>query len=181
MRVLGVIASVIMILVVLAAGMLLIWTAASEYNVETVRDVVYRLVTTDARLALGVVGLLFCLIVLARLVALVEPTKKKPDIVFASSLGEVRVAVDTLERYLGRVGSEIPDVQKLVPQVRGVDDGNRVTVDATVHVTLGRNVREVSEQIAEHIATQLKRVLGVTEVGNINVIVREVQPPETAG
>jgi len=167
----------------MAAGVMMCWTASSISILDRVNILLYEnLQSVYSRVVLGAIGAVLCLLALAALVRLVgpsEPSSMKRSIVFASSLGEVRVAIDTVERYLSRVGIDVPDVQKLIPQVQGVDEGNRVSVDATVHVTLGRNVREVSEQIAEHIATQLKSILGVTEVGNINVNVREVQPPET--
>jgi len=175
-------ASILVVLLVMVAGVMMCWIASSVIMVDRVNMLMYdNLQSVYSRLALGVTGAVLCLLALVALVRLLGPSESgrmKRSIVFASSLGEVRVAIDTIERYLSRVGMDIPDVQKLVPQVQGVDEGNRVSVDATVHVTLGRNVREVSEQIAEHIATQLKSILGVTEVGNINVNVREVQPPE---
>jgi len=182
MRVLSTGASIIVVLLVMAAGVMMCWTASSVIMLDRVNILIYEnLQSVYGRVVFGATGVLLCLVALVtlvRLLGLSEPNRMKRSIVFASSLGEVRVAVDTIERYLSRVGMDIPDVQKLIPQVQGVDEGNRVSVDVTVHVALGRNVREVSEQIAEHIATQLKSILGVTEVGNINVNVREVQPPE---
>lgn len=182
MRVFGTISSVIMVLLVLAVSVTLCWLAFDKDRLELVVALAFNNATLGSgRAALGITGGILCLLslmTLMRLLGLSEPGAMKRSIVFASSLGEVRVAVDTIERYLSRVGLDIPDVQKLIPQIQSVDDGNRIAVDVTVHVTLGRNVREVSEQIAEHIATQLKNMLGVTEVGNINVNVREVQPSE---
>jgi len=177
-------ASVIVVLLVLASGVTMCWTALSEVMQDRVLELVYNnLPTTQGRAVLGITGVVLCLlvlIVLLRLLGAPDGARRRQSIVFAGSLGEVRVAVDTIERYLSRVGLDVPDVEKLVPHVRTVDDGNRVAVDATVHVTLGRNVREVSEQIADHIANHLKNALGVAELGDINVIVREVQPPHTS-
>ncbi len=94
------------------------------------------------------------------------------------ALGEVRIAVDTVENYLSKVALKISDVQKLVPRVKTSGNGSRVTVDAVVHITVGRNIPEITDDIQNNISDQLKNELGIAEVGEIRVHVREVRPPQ---
>lgn len=177
MRMLGVLASAIMFVVVGATGVILCWGVAEPMMGESVVLFLYNNLLTYKG-ALAGVGL--CAIALLSLLQLTGSRNRRENIVFAGALGEVRIAVDTVENYLANAALNVADVQKLVPHVKTIGDGNKVTVDAVVHVTVGRNIPEVTDEIQHHIADHLKSELGIAEVGEIRIHVREVRPPKPA-
>ncbi|GEM_PF-2411564 len=100
---------------------------------------------------------------------------------FSSSLGEVRVSLDTLENALARGSTNLADVRKLQPRLSCAEGSKKIDCDAVASVYLGRNVREICESVSQFVATTLKQMLGVEEVGKVNITVKEVQEAEHIG
>jgi hypothetical protein len=123
----------------------------------------------------GLVGGVLVLMVVLRVgFVLSRGERRERSISFASSLGEINVSLDTIEAFLARGGSTLPEVERLAVHLTPLEDRKSVRVDVAASVFHGRNIRELCEGIARYIADSTRAVLGIEEIGDVNVSVKKV-------
>ena len=124
----------------------------------------------------GLVGAVLVLMVVLRVAFIVSRGERRERIIsFPRSLGEVNIALDTIETFLARGASSLPEVDRITVRLTPLDNGKSVKVNVMAWVYLGgRNVREVGERIRGYFVDATKDVLGLQEIGDVNVSVREV-------
>jgi hypothetical protein len=99
---------------------------------------------------------------------------------FPSSLGTINVSLDTIEAFLARSGSGLPDVSKLTVRLTPLEDRRTVKPDVRVSLYHGRNVREQCDRISHYIAESTKELLGLEDIGEVSVTVDEVAGGESS-
>ena len=90
---------------------------------------------------------------------------------FRNPDGEVRVRLDAIRDYLGRLASEFAGVES-VRSVVSVRSGGLV-VDLHCRVQAGRPVGEISRALQERARDSIRLDLGIDEIRSIDVTVRE--------
>ena len=177
MRVLSPVFSFVIWLLALAAGAALL---AGAIYPRILSDVLPGFlyehgVQRSFRAAVGLAGVILVLMVMLRLGFIMSRQERQPrSVSFSSSLGAINVSLETVEAFLARGASALPEVKKLAAHVTPSEDRKSVRVDVTVSVYHGRNVRELGERIQHYIADSTRELLGLGEVGDVNVTVREV-------
>jgi hypothetical protein len=131
----------------------------------------------------GLVGAVLVLMVVLRLAFLVSRGERRERIIsFPSSAGNVNVSLDTIETFLARGGSSLPEVDRLTVRLTPVDNGTTVKADVMAWVYLGgRNARELGERLRGYFVDATKDVLGLQEIGDVTITVREVIESEARG
>ena len=130
----------------------------------------------------GLVGGVLVLMVVLRVAFILSRGERtERTISFASSLGEINVSLDTIEAFLARGGSALPEVERLAVHLTPLEDRKSVRVQVAASVYHGRNIRELCEGISRYIADATRSVLGIEEIGDINVSVKKVIGEPSAG
>ena len=65
-------------------------------------------------------------------------------------------------------------MKRLAARVIPLEDRKSVRVDVTASVYHGRNVRELGEMIQHYVVESTRELLGLGEIGDVNVTVKEV-------
>jgi len=131
------------------------------------------------RAIVALAGVVLLLIVVSRLALMTRTQERRGRYVsFSSPRGTTSVSVDTIEAFLARGCSTLPEVKRLTTDVTPLEDRKTVTVDVTASVYQGQNVPQLGERIRQHIIESTQELLGLEEMGDVNVAIREVEPTE---
>lgn len=108
--------------------------------------------------------------------SLVTRTMSERHLAFSNPDGEVRVRLDAIRDYLGKLASEFAGVESLRSVVTVKAGG--LAIDLHCRVQAGRPVAELSRSLQERAKACIQTDLGITEIRSIDVTVREfVGPP----
>ena len=152
--------------VVLAAGLYTVcaaWRGSDAWGVSA-------WMTSRGEFAMPLGVLLVGLAVLWPL-SLVTRTTAERHLAFRNPDGEVRVRLDAIRDYLGRLASEFAGVESL-RSVVSVRSG-RLVIDLHCRVQAGRPVAEISRSLQERAKACIQADLGIAEIETIDVTVRE--------
>ena len=134
------------------------------------------------RVAVLAVGLALVVMVGLRVMFILSRGERRERVIsFASSRGEINVSLDTIEAFLARRGSALPDVERLTVRLTPLDNERYVKVDVVARVYEGHDVIQLAERIRAHFVDATKDVLGLQEIGDVNVSVREVIESDVRG
>ena len=102
--------------------------------------------------------------------------RKSKKISFSSPQGNTVVQLEPIEASLTRALSRLPEIRKIALTLTPAENGRIACVNATVRLNKagGTGVREAGDRLAETIAAQAKRLLGVDEVGTVDLTVRGI-------
>jgi hypothetical protein len=181
MRVLSPILAFVIWLLAFAAGAALI---AGAIYPDLFSDIVPGYLRDHAmqrsfRAIVALAGAVLVLIVVSRLALMTTRQERRARYVsFASPRGTTSVSVDTIEAFLARGCSTLPEVKMLSTDVTPLEDGKTIKVDVTASVYHGQSVSQLGERIRQHIIESAQELLGEEEVGDVNIIIREVEPAE---
>ncbi len=133
----------------------------------------------SCRAVAAIAGVALVLIVVSRVALIVSKQEGRGRYVsFSSPRGTTSVSVDTIEAFLARGCSTLPEVKRLTTCVTPVEDRKTITVDVTASVYHGQNVPQLGERIRQHLIESAQELLGLEEMGDVNVTIREVEPAE---
>lgn len=134
------------------------------------------------RVGVLAVGLVLVVMVALRVLFVLSRGERRERVIsFASSRGEINVSLDTIEDFLARRGSALPDVERLTVRLTPLDNEKYVKVDVVARVYEGHDVIQLAERIRAHFIDATKDVLGLQEIGDVNVSVREVIETDVRG
>jgi uncharacterized alkaline shock family protein YloU len=133
---------------------------------------------SNARLILGLTGMLLILISLTVVQLTVGKIQREKTIAFENPDGQVTIALSAIEDFIKRALKQLPEVKELKPSVRAGKKGifitNRVTLFSDV------NIPEMTEKIQAIVKTRVQEMLGVDEPINIRVHVVKIAHKEDA-
>jgi uncharacterized alkaline shock family protein YloU len=117
------------------------------------------LLSTNGRLAVGLVGLLFFVSSVRLLVLAFRPRDSRQQVVHETELGEVRISLDAVESLVNRVARQVKGVRDVRPRVAlnaaGIEAWLRVWVSPDV------SIPGVAQELQEEIARSVQSVVGV--------------------
>ncbi len=145
------------------------------------QDMIVDVITTlyaesNARLLLGLTGMLLIFISLMVVQLTVGKIQREKTIAFENPDGQVTIALSAIEDFIKRALKQLPEVKELKPSVRAGKKGifiiNRVTLFSDV------NIPEMTEKIQAIVKTRVQEMLGVEEPINIRVHVVKIAHKE---
>jgi len=184
MRILSPIFSLVLWLFAFAVGAALVGMAVYPPLItDYVSQFLYKAsVEQPMRILVGAVGLGLMLMVVLRVVFVMSRGERRERVIsFASSRGEINVSLDTIEDFLARRGAALPDVERLTVHLTPLDNERYVKVDVVARVYEGHDVVQLGERIRAHFIDATKDVLGLQEIGDVNVSVREMIESDVRG
>jgi uncharacterized alkaline shock family protein YloU len=125
-------------------------------------------------------GLAVICLVLLYLFSGIRREREAQFISFDGQGGTVRISIKAVRDFVRRIGEEYADVIDLQPdlQFRGGD----VRVDLNVSVKAGTHIPELTQMLQQRVRESVQDHLGVSEVSQVRVNVREIVPAAgTAG
>jgi len=134
--------------------------------------------TSNARLILGVTGVLLILISMMVLQLTMGKIQREKTIAFENPDGQVTISLTAIEDFIKRSLRQLPEVKDLRPSVRAGKKGitiiNRVTLFSDI------NIPETTEKIQGIVKARVQDMLGVEEPVNIKVHVVKIVHKEEA-
>ena len=152
--------------VVMAAGLYVIvaaWNGSSAWNLS-------QWITDRGEWAMPA-GILVAGLAVLWPLSLITRTVSERHLAFRNPDGEVRVRLDAIRDYLGRLASEFAGVESLRSVVTVKAGG--LAIDLHCRVQAGRPVAEISRSLQERAKACIQTDLGITEIRSIDVTVRE--------
>ncbi len=130
--------------------------------------------SSKTRLLLGGIGAAIFLATLAFAKLVIGQLRKERTIAFHNPDGEVTVALEAIEDFIRRLGSDMGGVKELRPYVRATRSGMMVSI----RVTLWENthIPEATEKLQNIVRGHIHDILGVEEPITIRVHVGKVAP-----
>lgn len=103
--------------------------------------------------------------------SLIARTTSERHLSFRNPDGEVRIRLDAIRDFLGRLASEFPGVESLRSVVRLKSGG--LAIDLQCRVQIGRAVADLSRSLQERARSCIQSDLGIAEIRSIDVTIRE--------
>jgi len=103
--------------------------------------------------------------------SLITRTTSERHLSFRNPDGEVKVRLDAIRDFLGRLASEFPGVESMKSVVRLKSGG--LAIDLQCRVQVGRAVADLSRSLQERARSCIQSDLGITEIRSIDVTIRE--------
>ncbi|MFH1858037.1 MAG: alkaline shock response membrane anchor protein AmaP [Candidatus Omnitrophota bacterium] len=175
MRFLSVLLRLLGALMILLLGVLLLALSLRLLRIEDMTTALTQLYTSqNVRLILGSAGtaILITTILLAWMI--VQQFQKERTIAFRNPDGEVTVALEAIEDFIRRLGSEFSGVREIKPYIKATRSGIVVKVRATLWSDA--HIPETTEGLQGIIHNHLHDILGVEEAVAIHIHVGKVIP-----
>ncbi len=127
------------------------------------------------RLTIGIISLVLGLFSFVMLYSDLREDRERLAISIPNPLGEVKISAEAIESFIRKEVEKAEEVKEIKARVvmgkKGVQIINRVSILG------GRNIPEVTDKIQNIIKDSTQNVLGIPEVEEIKVYVREIAQP----
>lgn len=170
-RVLGLLGT----LLLLAMGILFVSLSLRLFLIEDITNGLAALYESPKiRLVMGAIGsvILIALVALTRMI--VQQFQRERTIAFRNPEGEVTVALEAIEDFIKKVGSELSGVKEIKPYAKATRSGILITIRATLWADT--HIPEATEELQTIIRGHIHDLLGVEESLTIHVHVGKVIP-----
>ncbi|MBI4436960.1 MAG: alkaline shock response membrane anchor protein AmaP [Candidatus Omnitrophica bacterium] len=157
----------------LLTGVVLLILAARLLSIDDLNVLLSALYdSTKTRLLLGAIGgaILLATVTFARVIIL--QIQRERTIAFHNPDGEVTVALDAIEDFIKRVGSDLNGIKEIKPYVRATRSGIVVTVRGTLWADT--HIPEATERLQHVVRSHIHDILGVEEPITIHVHIGKV-------
>ncbi|TFH13152.1 MAG: alkaline shock response membrane anchor protein AmaP [Lentisphaerales bacterium] len=168
MKALHKIISVLVVLFLLAAG------GAVMYFAMRSADTWSRFSTAVAvdRFRIAFIALATCCLGLLLLLTGLPRRQKDRFLSFPGESGTVSVSLRGVAAFVSKIGDEFESVLGL--QAKIIPDKNSIDVVLNARIKEGVQIHEICQALQQRVRESLKDSLGVTEVGEVMVTVREI-------
>lgn len=177
MKALTGIALAVVVLLLVAAGLLLVGLALMAFPLDQVSAFLEDIYESGrTRWALGVAGLGLLVFAVGMVRVTVGKIQRERTIAFQNPDGAVTISLSAIEDFIKRVGRDIPEIKEIKSDViaskHGVEIKSRVSLWSDV------NIPEVTEKIQSLVKTRLQDMLGIEEAIQVRVHVSKIVQPE---
>jgi len=121
----------------------------------------YLQTSLNARIIVGLSGALLILISFSFAQLILGRFQRERTIAFATSSGEVTIALSAVEDLIKRLGGIIPEIKELRPDVIATKKG--IMVDLRVILRSEANIPELTSRLQEITRAKIQEVLGIEE------------------
>ena len=172
MRIIKKIAYFIYMLMMLAAGVLLIAASLNLLSPETCIEAMESVSAVYGyRIAAGIIGFIFILIGVITTYRASKRLQKSRIVAFHNPDGEVTVSLSAIEEYIVKMSKGVPGIK----DVRSRVDINRkgINVLTDISIAAGENIPEITEKIQMEVRNKIQSMLGVEENVNVKMHIRK--------
>ncbi len=115
----------------------------------------------NSRIIVGLSGFLLILISFSFAQLILGKFQREKTIAFATTSGEVTIALSAVEDLIKRLGGVIPEIRELRPDVIATKKG--IVVDLRVVLKSETNIPELTARLQEITRSKIQEVLGIEE------------------
>ena len=157
--VLGILFYTILIMII---GLALIILSFNILQPEMIGNVLtYLESNTHSRIVVGLSGFLLMLISFSFAQLMLGRFQREKTIAFATSSGEVTIALSAVEDLIKRVAAVIPEIRELRPDVIASKKG--IIADLRVTLRSEANIPDLTSRLQEITRSKIQEVLGIEE------------------
>ncbi|MFA4983924.1 MAG: alkaline shock response membrane anchor protein AmaP [Candidatus Omnitrophota bacterium] len=157
--VLGILFYTILIMII---GLALIILSFNILQPEMIGNVLtYLESSTHSRIVVGLSGFLLMLISFSFAQLMLGRFQREKTIAFATSSGEVTIALSAVEDLIKRVAAVIPEIRELRPDVIASKKG--IIADLRVTLRSEANIPDLTSRLQEITRSKIQEVLGIEE------------------
>ncbi len=127
---------------------------------------------TNSRIIIGLSGLLLIIISFSFAQLILGRFQREKTIAFATSSGEVTIALSAVEDLIKRVAGIIPEIKELKPDVIATKKG--IVVDIRVVLKSEANIPDLTSRLQEIIRSKIQEILGIEEQIVIRIHVAKI-------
>lgn len=124
----------------------------------------------------GWIGTGTSIIAFALVFALTHSRRRRPDqfLEYDRDGGPVRISTEAISDYIAKLTDEFPSVVKMRTKV--LPYHNEIDVQVELKIRGGPQIHEICELVQKRIRETLQEGLGIKEVRNVEISVREIYP-----
>ena len=168
MKALHLLASILLVMVVMAGGAGLAVVAlrgGTSWSNALALVEEYRPVVAAAGMAGVLIGAIWALSLLPR-------GRGGRYLAFENPGGEVRVSLDAVRDFLAGMGSEFDGMVTFAPEVRSV--GGELDITAVCEVRAGCAIPAWSQEVQERVRERITSGIGIASIRPVRVVVRQI-------
>lgn len=173
MRILTVLGILFYASVIILAGIVLIVFALNILQPQDIPGLLnYVQSSPNYRVIMGLAGLLLILVSLSFAQLILGRLQREKTIAFATSTGEVTIALSAVEDLIRRLTGVIPEIKELRPDVIATKKG--ISVDLRVVLKKEANIPDLTSRLQEITKNKIQEVLGIEEQINVKIHVAKI-------
>ena len=159
--------------IIILAGIVLIIFALNLLQPLDINNLLnYAQSSPNSRVITGLFGLLLILISLSFAQLILGRLQREKTIAFATSSGEVTIALSAVEDLMRRLAGVIPEIKELRPDVIASKKG--IIVDLRVVLKKEANIPELTSRLQEITKSKIQEVLGIEEQITVKIHVAKI-------
>jgi len=159
--------------VLILIGVILIIFSLNVLKPQDINNLLtYVQYNTNSRIIIGLLGLLLILISFSFAQLILGRFQREKIIAFATTSGEVTIALSAVEDLIKRLTGFIPEIRELRPDVIATKKG--INVDLRVILKSEANIPEMTARLQEITRAKIQEVLGIEEQINIRIHVAKI-------
>jgi len=148
--------------VLILIGMILIIFSINILQPQDINNIVaYMQYNINSRIIVGLSGLLLIVISFSFAQLILGRFQRERTIAFATSSGEVTIALSAVEDLIKRLAGIIPEIKELRPDVRATKKG--IIVDIRVVLKSEANIPDLTSRLQELTKSKIQEILGLEE------------------
>ncbi|MDD5156407.1 MAG: alkaline shock response membrane anchor protein AmaP [Candidatus Omnitrophica bacterium] len=149
-------------IVIILVGLIFIAFATNLLPLQELNNLfTYLQNSINTRVIIGLLGILLILISFSFAQLILGRFQREKTIAFATSSGQVTVALSAVEDLIKRLSIILPEIKELRPDVKATKKG--IEVDLRVILKSEANIPELTARLQEITRLKIQEVLGVEE------------------
>jgi len=173
MRILTILGTFFYAALVILAGFSLIVFSLNILQPQDINNaMIYAQSSLNTRAVVGISGLLLILISFSFAQLTLGRFQREKTIAFATSSGEVTIALSAVEDLIRRLSGVIPEIKELKPDVIATKKG--IIADLRVILRQESNIPELTTRLQDITRSKIQEVLGIEEQIIVKVHVAKI-------
>lgn len=173
MRVFTVLGILFYAVIIILIGVIFIVFSLNLLQPQDINNLlVYAQESPNSKIIIGLSGLLLILISFSFAQLILGRFQREKTIAFATSSGEVTIALSAVEDLIRRLAGIIPEIKELRPDVIATKKG--IIVDLRVVLKSEANIPELTARLQDITKSKIQEVLGIEEQIIIKIHVTKI-------
>lgn len=180
MRLFAVLGVIFYAVVIILIGIILVAFSLNILQQQDIDRMISLLLTfPNSKLIVGLSGGLLIMISFSFAQLILGRFQREKTIAFATSSGEVTIALSAVEDLIRRLSGVIPEIKELRPDVTARKQG--IVVELRVVLKSEANIPELTSRLQDMVRSKIQEVLGVEEQIIIKIHVVKIISVEERG